>query len=103
MTFGKLKRKIEKLNEIIKLPTGDYSEDDDKLINEIIIEFREFMRYLSQENRDAFEISAKNYKNSLNDLINSINSFIPFIQHRYNEEQFKKINKRGSAWQQKKY
>lgn len=35
MTFGKLKRKIAKLNEIIKLPTGDYSKEDDNLINEI--------------------------------------------------------------------
>lgn len=98
MIFSKLKIKIKKLNSIIKLPNGNYSEDDDKLIKEIIREFREFMIYLSKENRDDFENSVKNYKSNLNDLINIINRFISLIQSRYNEAQFKRIKQRKSAW-----
>ncbi|NQT67382.1 MAG: hypothetical protein HQ569_07395 [Actinobacteria bacterium] len=103
MTFGKLKREIKKLGEIRKLSTGKYSEKDDIFIKSIIREFREYMKYLSPENREEFENYAKDYKSNLPKLIDCMNAFIPIVQPRYNESQRKNLRiKRINVWRTKK-
>lgn len=103
MTFGKLKRDIKKLNKIVKQSDGSYSQEDDEFIKDIIRKFREFMKYLSPENRQEFKTYAQNYKAKLKDLINCINGYIPLIQPRYNKAQFKEIRKsKRMGWRKKR-
>jgi hypothetical protein len=52
INIRQIKDRIGKLKTIAKLPTGQYSEDDDNFIKDTVTKFRESIIYLSKANQD---------------------------------------------------
>ena len=80
---NEIKYRIIRLKNLIKLPTGNFSEEDDNFIKETIIRFRESMIDLSRAKKDEFEEKAKNYKKNLNGLIATMEGLLQFIKSKY--------------------
>jgi len=80
INIRQIKDRISKLKTIAKLPTGQYSEDDDNFIKDTITKFRESIIYLSEANQDEFEEKAKNYTQNLNECIIKMENLLQFIQ-----------------------
>ncbi len=80
---NEIKYRIIMLKNLIKPPTGNFSEEDDNFIKETIIKFRESMINLSKAKQEEFEVKAKNYKKNLNGLIAAMEGLLQFIKSKY--------------------